>query len=116
MPWKPDRPCRHPGCPKLSQSGYCDEHSRPDERPNAGARGYDARWRKLRARWLRSVPLCEHCMRDGITQPAELVDHIIPIRAGGGRLDVENLQSLCLKCHAKKTAQDGKIYGPLRHW
>ncbi|MGB3390738.1 MAG: HNH endonuclease signature motif containing protein [Pseudaminobacter sp.] len=31
------------------------------------------------------------------------VDHIKPIRDGGAPYDLENLQSLCPKCHARKT-------------
>ena len=26
MPMKPKKPCRHPGCPKLTDGLYCEEH------------------------------------------------------------------------------------------
>jgi 5-methylcytosine-specific restriction protein A len=26
MPWKPKRPCRHPGCKNLSDQAYCEVH------------------------------------------------------------------------------------------
>lgn len=39
-----------------------------------------------------------------------IVDHIIPIYAGGPEFDEENLQVLCRKCNKKKTADDMKKY------
>lgn len=39
-----------------------------------------------------------------------MVDHIIPIRAGGARYDPRNLQSLSWSCHAKKTQEDKAKY------
>ena len=50
-------------------------------------------------------PLCAHCLAKGHTMPATLVDHIVPLPEGP-RLDMDNLQSLCRSCHAKKTAAD----------
>jgi 5-methylcytosine-specific restriction protein A len=44
---------------------------------------------------------------------ADLVDHIVPISAGGEVLDERNLQSLCNACHAVKTQEDIKKYGPV---
>lgn len=26
MPRKPMKPCKHPGCPKLTEGFYCEEH------------------------------------------------------------------------------------------
>ena len=63
-------------------------------------------WRSLRALKLEQTPLCEECQRRGILTPAQMVDHIIPINKGGAPLDMSNLQSLCNKCHAVKTARD----------
>jgi 5-methylcytosine-specific restriction endonuclease McrA len=31
------------------------------------------------------------------------VDHIIPIEAGGAKLDPDNLQTVCKRCHTHKT-------------
>jgi hypothetical protein len=28
MPMKPKRPCRYPGCPKLTDGLYCEEHAK----------------------------------------------------------------------------------------
>ncbi len=82
---------------------------RPDVRPSACRRGYDARWRKLRISHLRAHPLCEACARVGIMRDACVVDHIVPHRGDTRKLyDAGNLQSLCKRCHDRKTAtQDG---------
>ncbi|MCB1713230.1 MAG: HNH endonuclease, partial [Candidatus Riesia sp.] len=34
------------------------------------------------------------------------MDHIIPVHRGGGSCGLWNLQTLCLPCHKKKTAED----------
>ncbi|MBF0421907.1 MAG: HNH endonuclease [Magnetococcales bacterium] len=35
---------------------------------------------------------------------AVVADHITPIKSGGDRYSQDNLQSLCLSCHSRKTA------------
>jgi len=78
---------------------------RDDERASAAHRGYDRKWRKLRAAKLSADPLCEHCKPRGRIVPAVDVDHIREIhgRHDPGRLRWDNLQSLCKACHARKT-------------
>lgn len=67
------------------------------QRPSASARGYDADWRKLRARHLAAHPFCRRC-----GAPAAEVDHVEPVRsAPSRRLDPTNLQSLCRPCHSR---------------
>jgi 5-methylcytosine-specific restriction protein A len=53
-------------------------------------------------------PLCKHCEEKGIIKGGECVDHIIPIRLGGGHLmlSVKNLQTLCNSCHAIKSGKE----------
>lgn len=66
-----------------------------------------AAWRKLRAVHVKYHPLCEHCKAKGLTTPTAVVDHIIEILDDySKRLSPKNLQSLCLACHNKKTAQE----------
>jgi 5-methylcytosine-specific restriction protein A len=109
MPVKPKRPCRYSGCPNLCDSGvYCEEHrkewSHDALRGGAYVRGYDARWRKARALYLRQHPLCAECRRDGALTPATVVDHIVPHR--GDKVlfwDQQNWQPLCKGCHDRKT-------------
>ena len=108
MPKHPKRPCRYPGCPNLCESGtYCPGHSAesPDRlRGSATERGYDAKWRRARKRFLRSHPLCANCLSQGVLTPATVVDHIVPHR-GDHRLfwDEQNWQPLCKACHDRKT-------------
>lgn len=82
-----------------------------DDRPSASARGYDSTWRKVRDAVLARRPLCVRCERAGRVTPATCVDHIIPIAAGGARLDDANLQPLCDACHARKTAREDGGFG-----
>ena len=109
MPYKPRRPCRYPGCPELAVQGqvYCQAHmewSGDRLRGGATARGYDGRWQKARAIFLKQHPLCAFCLAEGKVVPATVVDHIIPHR-GDQRLfwDQTNWEPLCKKCHDKKT-------------
>ena len=73
MPQKPRRPCRYPGCPGFCEQGqvFCKDHmewSSDRLRGGADARGYDSRWRKARALFLKQHPLCAFCQRDAMTR------------------------------------------------
>jgi 5-methylcytosine-specific restriction protein A len=46
------------------------------------------------------------CETIGKFTPANVVDHIVPIRNGGEFLEWENLQSLCASCHNSKTMKE----------
>jgi 5-methylcytosine-specific restriction protein A len=53
-------------------------------------------------------PYCQKCIKkDRLTEATE-VDHIIPLEAGGPAYDLNNLQSLCKRCHVIKTAQENR--------
>lgn len=111
MPWSARRPCRHPGCGKLSVRGrvYCEEHFGLESdrmRGTAAQRGYDKRWQRASGAYLARNPLCVECRRAGKLEPATVVDHIIPHR-GDKRLfwDMGNWQSLCKLHHDRKTAR-----------
>ena len=108
MPKRPKRPCRYPGCPNLCESGtYCPEHSAesPDRlRGSAAERGYDAKWRRARKRFLQRHPLCANCLSQGVLTPATVVDHIVPHRGDRALFwDENNWQPLCKSCHDRKT-------------
>ena len=80
----------------------CKRHEYGVNRKSAQERGYDSGWTRLRAVYVRANPLCqirEKCNGD----PTEEVDHIIPISDGGARLDENNLQAACRRCHRWKT-------------
>ena len=105
MPKKCKKPCKHPGCPKLTEGAYCDEHKplHPD-RPSAAKRGYGSRWQRLSKAYLRRHPLCVRCKAQGRFTAATVVDHIIPHRGDPHLMwDESNWQALCKSCHDRKT-------------
>ena len=61
-------------------------------------------WKRVRGLQLSKYPLCVECGR-----PAKIVDHIVEIKDGGCKLCLDNLQSMCIGCHNKKTSKQ-KIY------
>jgi len=70
------------------------------------------KWRQLRAFWIKGSPLCVECEQEGRTVAADVVDHVKPVKQGGGMYDMNNLQSLCHSCHNRKTYEENKgIYG-----
>jgi 5-methylcytosine-specific restriction enzyme A len=110
MPMAPKRPCSARLCPRLvSASEPCPEHGRRPwnhDRQSSSARGYGARWRKLRAFVLRRDDyLCQSCRRAGRLALATSVDHVVAKASGGGD-DPSNLTSLCPSCRADKDARD----------
>lgn len=117
MPMKPKRPCRHPGCPKLSDGPYCEEHrvkevhayNRYFRDPETYQR-YGYAWRKTRARFLMAHPLCEQCKAEGRLEPATEVHHVLPL-ADGGTNDARNLMALCKRCHSRITLEATRLGG-----
>jgi 5-methylcytosine-specific restriction protein A len=108
---RPRNPCRHPGCPKLTDGLYCEEHEalHRGDRPSSGKRGYNSRWQKARDRYLKAHPLCVQCRKEGRLVEATVVDHITPHR-GDRKLfwDESNWQSLCKPCHDRKTMTEDR--------
>jgi 5-methylcytosine-specific restriction enzyme A len=101
-----------------------------ERRASSSARGYNARWQKARATYLRSHPLCVRCEAIGRVTEASVVDHITPHR-GDSKLfwDKANWQALCKRCHDidKQRAEigaapsaacneDGLPTDPRHHW
>jgi 5-methylcytosine-specific restriction protein A len=96
---RPLHPCPEPGCPNLvrsrNRSARCELHRVVNP--------YDADWRRVRSEHLTWFPWCQLAL---CRAPAREVDHIIPVRAGGARLDHRNLRSLCIDCHRKITPRE----------
>ena len=110
MALRPLKPCRHPGCPELTRTGWCDKH-RPTHKRRVSAEyhGWYAMpiWQAMRADHLLREPFCRECARNGIRTTATVVDHIQPHRGDWQRFtDRANLQSLCKYHHDKKTQQE----------
>jgi 5-methylcytosine-specific restriction protein A len=90
-------------------------------RPNAAARGYCSKahraWRQ--AVLTRDAWTCRECQRVCDDKREAHADHIVPINQGGDRYDVGNGQTLCVRCHSRKTAKEkpGRVekYGPSRN-
>ena len=109
MPYKAKRPCKYPGCPNLTDRDYCPEHISQARReynhyrrdPETQKR-YGSQWRKIRALYVQTHPLCEECLKHGRTVPVQEVHHIVPL-ADGGTHDFSNLMSLCKSCHSAIT-------------
>jgi 5-methylcytosine-specific restriction endonuclease McrA len=76
-------------------------------RPNAAARGYCSRaWYAIRQRVLvRDAWACQACGRVCADKREAHVDHVIP-KAAGGQDVMENLRTLCIRCHSRKTAAE----------
>ncbi len=114
MPMKPMRPCSYSGCPELTRERFCDKHKRTIDtmRGTATERGYDARWRKARLRYLRQQPLCAECDRQGRLSAATVVDHKVPHKGDDDLFwNTDNWQSLCKQCHDRKTATEDGGFG-----
>jgi len=114
MPQRAGHPCGAPNCAEIAKHGerFCKTHHgrtvSTETRPTAHQRGYDARWRKLRAIILARDPVCVdpygvHKRRKEAVLTTD-IDHIVP-KADGGRDTADNLQGLCHSCHSRKTEQ-----------
>lgn len=69
-------------------------------------RGYGTAWDKQRKYILsRDKHLCQECWRNGRLSPGNHVDHITP-KAKGGTDEPDNLQTMCLTCHERKTIEE----------
>ena len=109
MPRKPKRPCSYPGCSRLIDGRYCEEHRQVAGRqynkykrdPNTNQR-YGRAWRRIRELYIQAHPICEQCEKEGRLTLAEEVHHILPL-ADGGTHDAENLMALCKSCHSSIT-------------
>ena len=100
MPTKPKRPCSYPGCPKLTDGRFCEEHAKTEakryekyDRDPAVRRRYGRAWKRIRDRYIQEHPLCELC-------------HKKPLAEGGTHAR-DNLIALCKSCHARIHAQRG---------
>lgn len=120
MPRKPKRPCSYPGCPKLTDERFCEEHAKVEAkryekygRDPTMHRRYGRDWKRIRDRHIKLNPLCEKCRERGELTPAEEVHHILPLSKGGTH-DRNNLMSLCKSCHSEITARDGDRWNKKR--
>ena len=62
MPKKPKRPCSYPGCPKLTDSRFCEEHAKAEakryekyDRDPAVRRRYGRAWKRIRDSYVEQL-------------------------------------------------------------
>ena len=100
----------------------CDEYHKKSDRDYNKTRpspsvaygrgeGYNREWKKYRAWYLKQHPFCVECKKEGILKLANVVDHIIAVRKGGGFWDTNNHQSLCTAHHNSKTVKEDGGFG-----
>jgi len=107
VPRKPKQPCAYPGCPRLTDGRYCEEHRKMVEKnyerysraPDVHKK-YGRAWRRIRDQYVKTHPFCEECFKRGILVPVDEVHHIVPVSRGGTN-NPSNLMSLCKSCHNK---------------
>ena len=91
-----------PKCAKLKEKQYHKDRNKEWQHL------YGSRWQRARKSFLSQYPLCAECLKNGITKAADVVDHQTPHK---GNVElfwrVSNWQSLCKRCHDKKTAEEG---------
>jgi 5-methylcytosine-specific restriction protein A len=115
-------PCNHPGCAALVPMGTpnCPVHTRArhrEDRARRGSsteRGYDARWRAYRLRYLAQHPLCVQCAAEPKPRitPSTVVDHI-KAHKGDPKLfwDPTNHRAVC-KPHHDERVDEGDFGRP----
>lgn len=83
MPRKPKRPCSYPGCPRLVEGQYCDEHKKlTDKQYNQYGRDDFTKyfyktpeWLYARKKQLEQHPFCEECLKEGKRKKATKTVH-----------------------------------------
>lgn len=107
MPWK--CPIHRPWSEATSKE-HARQKAREEYRNDAYAHMYNmAEWRDpvtgIRATRLKMEPACRECRRRDVVTAAREVDHIVPHKGVMSLfLDIANTQSLCKRCHSRKTA------------
>lgn len=85
-------------CPHMVQRDRERKARHDAERPTARERGYDSKWDKERAAYLKAHTRCVMC-----GDPSRVVDHKTPHR-GDKKLfwSRSNWQALCTPCHSSR--------------
>lgn len=113
--------CKEPTAGRCTNA-QCRRSRRPaDQRPTAAQRGYDRKWRRNSAAFLKANPICVDWPAPRCRQQATVPDHDPHTRAeliamGEPHPDAWRwLKPRCGPCHSRKTAsQDGGFGNPRR--
>lgn len=65
-----------------------------------------AKHRAISERHRREHPYCWQCEQQGIVRLAHMMDHVIPVNAGGDPWHPVNRQSMCNPCHNIKRGKE----------
>lgn len=97
--------CCHPGCRVMTTNRFCGQHKYIEPPREKDKFLNSPEWIALRNHKIEETPWCEECDRQGKGfVPGIDVDHIIPRKERPDlSLEKSNLQTLCLKCHCRKT-------------
>jgi 5-methylcytosine-specific restriction endonuclease McrA len=72
-------------------------------------------WRKARKAYIAEHPnnsLCRASLERGVFVSADVVDHVVPISAGGAKLDPDNFMSLSHRYHNSKRGFESHGFVP----
>lgn len=81
-------------------------------------------WAKIVYYMRMEYPICQHCLKNGITSPTEEIHHIVPFSFGKTDEEIrllaysyDNVVSLCIPCHKKahKLIDSGDVDRILYH-
>ena len=99
-----------PSLPKSKERPWIPKRKQHERQIDNSKFYQSKRWRATRNFYIQANPLCEECKRSNKIKGGQCVDHIKPISQGGHITDYSNLQTLCNKCHAKKSGKEGAEY------
>lgn len=61
---------------------------------------YGRKWRVAKGKFIAKHPICRMCLDAGRTEPARVVDHVVPHKGNAALFwDRSNWQALCFNCH-----------------
>lgn len=118
---RPQKFCSHAGCHALIDYSetYCEKHRKQKSHETMlkhkrndqfEALYHSSQWRKTSLLYREHNPFCEKCLTNGKHTFGTSVDHIKSLKLGGDPFDWDNLETLCAKCHNKKTREEQKYY------
>lgn len=84
------------------------ERAQTSNKNRSGEPFYSSKaWRRIRDARRLADPLCQECAKHGVVRAMHAVDHVLP-RATHPELelDYDNTQSLCERCHNRKTGRE----------
>lgn len=111
---KPKKICSHAGCNTLIDfdQKFCSKHTDVSK----WRMSYEGKYRQFykSKRWIRESKqflitncVCVKCLDEGIIKKADVVDHIVPLKADWSkRFDHNNWQALCHRHHGEKTGAE----------